>query len=50
MNYKRMMGVADGFDMKMNKEMINKRGGHADEGEGVNEENIQMVNTSKLDK
>ena len=41
MNYKRMMGVTDGFDMKMNKEMINKRGGNG-EGGGVNEKNIQM--------
>ena len=28
MDYKGMMGVTDDFDMKMNKEMINLRGGN----------------------
>ena len=41
MDYKRMMGVTDDFDMKMNKEMINRRGGNRGVGEI---ENIQMFN------
>ena len=31
MDYKRMMGVTDGFDMKTNREKINIRGGNGGE-------------------